>query len=254
MEWTDEGVVLGVRRLGETSVIVELMTRDHGRHAGVVRGGRSARLQPVLQPGNSVAVVWRARMEEHLGVYAVEAREMRAARYMGSAMALNVLGAALALARLLPERDPHRNVHDALALLAGQACHEPADADLAPGPGLLALFELSLLAELGFGLDLQRCVATGVTENLAYVSPKSGRAVSAAAGAPWKERLLPLPAFLRAPTGRPPHVAEALQALRLTGFFLQRHVYGPRGLPAPGARERVIGLLQRMAAGAAAPR
>jgi len=240
MEWADEGVVLGVRRLGESSVILEVMTRAHGRHAGVVRGGRSGRMRPVLQPGNSVSLVWRARIEEQLGVFAVEGGQLRAARYMGSALALNLLGAAVALTRLLPERDPHADVHDALALLADHV------GDDAVGPGLLALFELSLLAELGFGLDLSRCVATGVTEHLAYVSPKSGCAVSATAGEPWKDRLLPLPPFLSGALATPPSPQDVLAALRVTGFFLTRHVYGPRGMPAPDGRERVIAILQRL--------
>ncbi len=240
MEWADEGVVLGVRRLGESSVILEVMTRAHGRHAGVVRGGRSGRMRPVLQPGNSVSLVWRARIEEQLGVFAVEGSQLRAARYMGSALALNLLGAAVALTRLLPERDPHADVHDALALLADHV------ADAAVGPGLLALFELSLLAELGFGLDLSRCVATGATDDLAYVSPKSGCAVSAAAGEPWKDRLLPLPPFLSGALATPPSPQDVLDALRVTGFFLPRHVYGPRGMPAPDGRERVIAILQRL--------
>lgn len=240
MEWADEGVVLGVRRLGESSVILEVMTRAHGRHAGVVRGGRSGRMRPVLQPGNSVSLVWRARIEEQLGMFAVEGGQLRAARYMGSALALNLLGAAVALTRLLPERDPHADVHDALALLADHV------ADDAVGPGLLALFELSLLAELGFGLDLSRCAATGVTDDLKYVSPKSGCAVSVAAGEPWKDRLLPLPPFLSGALETAPSPRDVLDALRITGFFLTRNVYGPRGMPAPDGRERVISILQRM--------
>lgn len=240
MEWADEGIVLGVRRLGESSVILEVMTRAHGRHAGVVRGGRSARMRPMLQPGNSVSLVWRARIEEQLGMYAVEAGQLRAARYMESALALNLLGAAVALVRLLPERDPHADVHDALALLADQV------GDAAVGPGLLALFEMSLLSELGFGLDLSRCVATGVTTDLKYVSPKSGCAVCAVAGEPWRERLLPLPAFLSGALDAAPSPHDVLEALHVTGFFLTRNVYGPRGLPAPDGRERVIALLRRM--------
>lgn len=239
MEWADEGVVLGVRRLGETSVILEVMTLRHGRHAGVVRGGRATRLQPVLQPGNSVSLVWRARLEEQLGIYTVEPRQMRAAGYMGSALALNLLGAATELTRLLPERDPHPDLHDSLALLCDQIGHP------AIGPGLLALFELAILAELGFGLDLGRCAATGGTDELIYVSPKSGCAVCAAAGAPWKERLLPLPPFLAGATEAAPSTTEVIDALRVTGFFLQRNVFGPRGLVMPGGRARAIALLQR---------
>lgn len=240
MEWADEGIVLGVRRLGESSVILEAMTHGHGRHAGVVRGGRSARLQPVLQPGNSVSLVWRARIEEQLGVFSVEGGQSRAAGYMGSALALNLLGAAVSLVRLLPERDPHADVYDALVLLADQVAND------AIGPGLFALFELSLLAELGFGLDLTRCIATGVTEDLKYVSPKSGCAVCAIAGDPWKDRMLPLPALLSGAMQSAPSHQQVLDALHVTGFFLTRNVYGPRGLSAPDGRERVIAILRRM--------
>jgi DNA repair protein RecO (recombination protein O) len=219
--------VLGVRRHGETSAIVELMTRGHGRHLGIVRGGAGSRLRPVLQPGNSVGAVWRARLDEHLGTYTVEGLRLRAAQLMAAPHALYGLTHAAGLARLLPERDPHPAVLDALtALLDG--FEEPRRAAAA-----LVRFELMMLGELGFGLDLERCAATGATADLIYVSPKSGCAVSRDAGAPWHDRLLRLPAFLRA--------ADALalggvadddlgDAFALTGFFLSRHVLEPRGL------------------------
>ena len=191
MEWRDEGLVIGVRRHGEQSAIVEAMTRAHGRHLGLVRGGRSARLNAALQPGNTLALVWRARLDEHLGAYAIDPLALRAGRLMESALALAGLAYLGALARLLPERDPHEAVYETLTLIA-----ERLD-DEALAPPLVARFEALILAECGFRLDLARCAATGASEDLAYVSPRSGRAVSAEAGAPWRDRLLPLPPFMR---------------------------------------------------------
>src|SRR5262249_34864520 len=191
MEWTDEGIVLGVRRHGETHALVELMTAANGRHLGLVRGGASHRLRPVLQPGNGVRATWRARLDEHLGYYTVEGAELRTERLMSSAAASYGIQTLAALLRLLPERDPHPEIYRALAAIADHL-GEPDVASV-----LIVRFELALLAEFGFGLDLSRCAASGEEEGLAYVSPKSGRAVSGRAGEPWKERLLPLPAFLR---------------------------------------------------------
>ncbi len=231
MEWRDEGLIIGVRRHGENSAIVELMTRAHGRHMGIVKGGRSRRMQPVLQPGNTLGVVWRARLEEHLGVYAVEPMRQRAAALMDSGLALagvNLMGAWL---RLLPERDPHEGLFEMGEALADHL----TDARLAPA--LMARFELAVLTELGFGLDLDQCAATGVREELVWVSPRTGRAVSRAAGEPWAERLLPLPAFLRDDF---PHEGASRQdiesAYRLVGYFLERDVLGPRGMQEPEAR------------------
>jgi DNA repair protein RecO (recombination protein O) len=178
MQWSEEGLVLGARKHGESSVILELMTREHGRHLGLVHGGRSRRLQPVLQAGNSVHAVWRARLDEHLGSFTVEGGEMRSARLMRAPMALYGMAALAALLRLLPERDPHPALHDAALALV-----EHLD-DTRIAPARFVGFEITLLAEIGFGLDLAECASTGARENLVYVSPKSGRAVSAAAGEP----------------------------------------------------------------------
>jgi DNA repair protein RecO (recombination protein O) len=231
MEWRDEGMVVGVRRHGESSVLLELMTREHGRHLGLVRGGRSSRLQPVLQQGNSVQAVWRARLDEQLGTFQVEATTLRTAQLMGSQAALYGVALLGALVRLLPERDPHPAVHEALVVVA-DALHDPALA--AP---LVIRFELSLLTELGVGLALDECAATGVRDDLLYVSPKSGRAVSAVAGEPYADRLLRLPAFLREGQGRVQPSAEELgQGFALTGHFLLRNVFEPRGLPMPEVR------------------
>ncbi|MBV9633618.1 MAG: DNA repair protein RecO, partial [Methylobacteriaceae bacterium] len=178
MQWRDEGVIIGVKRHGETSVIVELMTRDHGRHLGLVRGGRSRRLQGILQPANSVEATWRARLDEHLGTYTVEGTVLRAAEVMTSACALDGINLIAALLRLLPERDPHLALYEALAVIVDQLT------DLGVAPALMVRFELGILGELGFGLDLTRCAATGSSADLVFVSPKSGRAVSLAASEP----------------------------------------------------------------------
>src|SRR5580693_6274076 len=167
------------------------MTRGHGRHLGLVRGGAGSRLKPVLQAGNRVSATWRARLDEHLGYYVVEAIDLRAAAFLSAAHALYGLNHLAALCRLLPERDPHQPVFDFLE-------HTIAELGApALAAALVAQFELQLLAELGFGLDLETCAATGATADLVYVSPKSGGAVSRSAGAPFHDRLLRLPAFLR---------------------------------------------------------
>ena len=233
MEWRDEGVVLGVKKHGESSVIVELLTRAHGRHLGLVRGGRSARFQSLLQPGNSLLLDWRARLDEHLGAYIVEPLTLRAGRLIGSALALHGLSYLGALVRLLPERDPHEVLYEALTVIV-----DHLDA-VEVSPALIARFEAHILAECGFGLDLDKCAASGVREDLIYVSPKSGRAVSAAAGAPWRDKLLPLPAFLRGEEVSP-RAADITDAFRMTGYFLERDLFGPRGLPMPDARRAFL--------------
>ena len=235
MDWSDEGIVLGVRRHGEANAILEVMTRVHGRHLGLVRGGAGSRMRPVLQPGNEVRVTWRARLDEHLGHYAVEGLKLRAAELMMAAHAAYGVTHLAALCRLLPERDPHEPVHDAL----GHILAHLQDRTIAAA--LVARFELQLLAELGFGLDLDQCAATGATADLIYVSPKSGRAVSRTAGEPWRERMLSLPAFLRE-DWEPgvPMTAHLAEAFTLTGFFLERHVLEPRGLAMHDARASFI--------------
>ncbi|WP_422370784.1 DNA repair protein RecO [Hoeflea sp.] len=231
MEWRDEGIILGLRKHGETSVIAEVMTRAHGRHMGIVRGGRSKRLQPVLQPGNTVDLVWRARLDEHLGQYQIELLDGRAGRLMQSAIGVHGVQAMAALLRLLPERDAHPRLHDAFAVIL-DSLDQPDEAG-----ALYVRFELAVLEDLGFGLDLAACAATGVRTDLVYVSPKSGRAVSAAAGAPWAERMLPLPGFL-VDRNCPCTDADTLaQAFRLSGYFLERHVFEPRGIEPPISRE-----------------
>jgi DNA repair protein RecO (recombination protein O) len=243
VEWSDIAIVLGARRHGEANAVAELMTREHGRHLGLVRGGAGSRLKPVLQTGNRVSATWRARLDEHLGYYVVEAIELRAAGFLTSAHALYGLNHLAALCRLLPERDPHAPVYDLLDTTIARLA-EPV-----PAAALVARFELQLLAELGFGLDLDACAVTGGGADLVYVSPKSGRAVSRGAGEPWHDRLLALPAFLsdEGPAeGLDAPTAEALEAgFALTGFFLARHVFEPRGEPLPEGRAQFIAAVMR---------
>jgi DNA repair protein RecO (recombination protein O) len=239
MEWTDEGIVLGVRRHGEANAILEVMTHGHGRHLGLVRGGAGTRMRPVLQPGNVVRATWRARLDEHLGHYVVEGLQLRAAALLQTAHALYGVTHLAALCRLLPERDPHPLVHADLAAVLDRI-DDPVAVAVS-----VARFELKLLAELGFGLDLDRCAATGEAGDLGYVSPKSGRAVSRKAGEPWHDRLLPLPAFLLDDVPARPTAGELAEGFAVTGFFLGRYVLEPRGLRSPEARERFIAAAMR---------
>lgn len=243
MEWTDDAIILSSRKLGETDVILEVMTAARGRHLGVVRGGRSRKQQPTLQPGNSVAVTWRARLDDHLGNFRVESLVSRAAALMQTPIGVHGVQTLAALLRLLPERDPHPRLYAALPVVLDHM-DEPALAG-----ALLVRFELEMLAELGVGLDLSTCAATGVTRDLIWVSPRSGRAVSREAGAPYADRLLPLPGFLKRPEGTnlPPSARpeELADAFRLTGFFLDRLVYQPRGLAWPASRAAFVAAIER---------
>jgi DNA repair protein RecO (recombination protein O) len=249
MEWTDDGIVLGVRRHGESSAIVELLTRGHGRHLGLVRGGAGSRMRPLLQPGNSVSTVWRARLDEHLGYYAVEGTRLRAATLLGSSHAVYGITHLASLARLLPERDPHEDIYEMLERTLD-------DFDDAGSAAVhLVRFELAMLAELGFGLDLENCAASGATTELIYVSPKSGGAVSRLAGEPYRDRLLRLPSFLREGQGASNGWSEQdLQdGFRLTGMFLLRHVLEPRGQGHSDAREGFINAVAKKRHRAAIP-
>jgi DNA repair protein RecO (recombination protein O) len=239
MRWSDEGIVLGTRRHGEANAIVELMTREHGRHLGLVRGGAGSRLRPVLQAGNRVSALWQARLDEHLGHYTVEALNARAAAFLSIPHALYGLTHVAFLCRLLPERDPHPQIHAALGDLL----------DILPEPrragASLVLFELQLLGELGFGLDLTSCAATGDQGDLVYVSPKSGRAVSRRAGEPWKDKLLALPSFLPRSSADEISLDDIAAGFALTGFFLARHVLEPREVSFADARASFIAAIAR---------
>ena len=243
MNWSDRGLVLGARAHGESAVVLELMTREHGRHLGLVHGGRSRRLRPVLQPGNAVAATWRARLDEQLGTFTVEPETSRTARLIATPLGLHGVAALAAHLGLLPERDPHPHLFDAAGDLLDR---------LGEGAEALASFvrfEVALLAELGFGLDLASCAVTGRADDLRFVSPRTGRAVGGAAGEPWRDRLLSLPRFLADEESiDPPAPGEVAISFRLTGHFLARFVYEPRGLAEPDARTRLVALADPAAA------
>ncbi len=243
MQWEDEGIVLAARRHGEAALIVQLLTRGHGRHAGLVRGGQGRKLRPVYEIGNRVAAVWNARLAEHLGILAGELLRGHAARIIEDPARLACLAAAAALAEAsLPEREPHPAAYAGLSALL-----ESLDADRGWAVGYVE-WELMLLAELGFGLDLARCAASGATTDLVYVSPRSGQAVSAAAGEPDRDQRLRLPAFLLARTAEDaPSPQDVLDGLALTGYFLDRRVFEPHDRDLPAARARFVDLLERLA-------
>jgi len=234
MEWTGEALLIGVRRHGESSVIAEAMVAGRGRYLGLVRGGRSTKLAATLQPGNTIQLTWRARLEDHLGAFTVELLQARAAELIADRDRLYLSQILCEHLRLLPERDPHdRLLAMALDLI-----------DHAPDGAALARFEMALLDDLGFGLDLTSCAATGVTEDLTHVSPKSGRAVSRAAAEPYKDRLLKLPSFLHARGNASPD--DIGDALRLTGHFLDTHIWSARQIEPPATRDMLMAVLTRV--------
>ncbi|PIE09555.1 MAG: DNA repair protein RecO [Rhodobacterales bacterium] len=236
MRWEDEGILLAARRHGESAAIVELFTPDHGRAVGVVRGGGGRRMAPVLQPGAQLSVTWSARLEEHMGAFVVEPLRSRAAQVMQGRLSLAGLNAVCAiLSFALPERE----VHAALYARTGPLLDLLGQDDLWPLAYLG--WELRLLEELGFGLDLTCCAVTGATEGLAYVSPRTGRAVSSMGAGAWADRLLPLsPALIGAASDD-----ESIRAgLAVTGYFLEQRVAPALGSrPLPAARQRLVALI-----------
>ncbi|MEQ8664388.1 MAG: DNA repair protein RecO [Rhodospirillales bacterium] len=242
MQWSGEGIVLTSRRHGESSAIIAVFNRDHGRYSGLVRGGAGKNKRPSIEPGNFVQATWRARLEEHLGTFDCELIEATAATWLGDANRLGAMSAALSVAATaMPEREPHPPVFDGLRIFMASLAGDD-------WPSVYVKWELGVLSELGFGLDIRCCAATGVTEELIYVSPKSGRAVSADAGEPYHDRLLPLPAFLRE-SGRAGDAGEVLDGLRLTGYFLEEHVYGGHSNTLPDARSRFFQRFRKHAGG-----
>jgi DNA repair protein RecO (recombination protein O) len=241
MQWADAGFVVAVRRHGESGLIVELLTREHGRHLGLVRGGQSPKRRSVLQPGNLVAATWRGRLSEHLGNFACELLQAHAARFLGDPDRLAALASATAMiAVALPEREPHATIFAAFAQLLD-------DLDSAADwPARYVGWECGLLAALGFGLDLTRCAATGAAGDLAYVSPRTGRAVSRAAGRPYHDKLLPLPEFLRLETAAA--AADIERGLALTEHFLLNYLLLPQGRRLPPARARLAARMRPKAA------
>jgi DNA repair protein RecO (recombination protein O) len=240
MEWSDEGLVLSVKRHGENATVAIMLTREHGRHAGLVRGGQGRTARGLYQPGNHVSVRWRGRLAEHLGNWTGEPIASFAAAVMEDSGRLAALSSACAmLEAALPEREPSPRVFaDSLAFVAVLAADENGSARR--WPVRYARWELQLLSDLGFGLDLSVCAATGTRENLIFVSPRTGRSVSAAAGEPYRGKLLALPAFLKDPAVENADRAEIEAALKLTGYFLERHVFGPQNRTTPSARTRLV--------------
>lgn len=241
MNWSDEGIVLSVRSHGETAAVAELFTRSHGRHLGLVHGGRSRKLRPVLQVGNHVDAAWKARLAEQLGHISLELRRGYAASAMNDGDALSGLTSMCTLTRLLPERDPHPSLFEVMLFVLSFLD------DVSVWPALMVRWEMALLDELGFGLDLSACAATGNKEDLIYVSPKSGRAVSAEAGEPYRERLLRLPPFLAKGRQGPVTPDDIRDGFLLTGHFLELRVLSPRGEVLPESRGRLTATLGRAA-------
>ncbi|WP_226782165.1 DNA repair protein RecO [Oceaniglobus trochenteri] len=238
MEWRDQGVLLTVRRHGESSAIIEVFTTAHGRHAGVVRGGAGRRMSPILQPGAQLDLTWRARLEDHLGAFTVEPLASRAALMAGRLPLAGLNAITALLSFCLPERESHPLLYArsiALLDLLG---------DNDDWPLAYLHWEQALLEETGFGLDLTSCAATGSFDDLAYVSPRTGRAVSRQGAGEWADRLLPLPLCM---LGQGTASAGELQeGLRTTGHFLETHLAPSLGnRPLPAARQRLIDLFRR---------
>lgn len=242
MEWSDDAIVLSVRPHGESSAIVEVLTHGHGRHLGLVRGGASRRARPSLQPGNTLHLNWRARLSEHLGNFTVELARARAGDMLESRDALAGLNAFSAIvSAAMPEREVHEQVFDAGNILLDAIQEDGFD----HWGALFVRFEVGLLEALGFGLDLSRCASTGAMDDLIYVSPRTGRAVSRQAGEPYKDRLLALPGFLLATQNATPDAAEVNAGLKLTGHFLLERVLRPHGREMPTLRLHLDSLALR---------
>ncbi|MBN8186861.1 DNA repair protein RecO [Salipiger thiooxidans] len=239
MDWRDTGILLSARRHGETSAILEIFTAGHGRHMGVLRGGASHKIAPSLQPGAQLDVAWRARLEDHMGAWTVEPQRSRAATAMADRLSLAGLNAVVALlAFCLPERESHPALYarsENLLDLLGQR-------ELWPLAYLR--WEMALLDEMGFGLDLSACAVTGINEPLDFVSPRTGRAVSAVGAGDWAARLLPLPPVLLGRGPAPDH--EILDGLKTTGHFLENRLANAlRDKPLPAARAQFVERLAR---------
>lgn len=245
MDWTDDGLVLALRRHGENAVILEALTRAHGRHLGLVHGGASGKRRAALQPGNTVRLAWRGRLSEHLGTFSAELALARAHAMFDRRDSLTGLNALAAVANaVLPEREPHPAAYDGAEALVG-AIGEHDFADWAP---LFVRWELGLLDELGFGLDLSHCAATGATDDLIYVSPRTGRAVSAAAGAEYASRMLKLPPFLLGRQAGEATAPDIVDGLTLTAHFLEQSVLAPHHKKLPEARQRLSEVAERESA------
>jgi DNA repair protein RecO (recombination protein O) len=241
MEWRSTGILLSVRRHGENAAIIETLTPEYGRHAGLVHGGAGRRMAATLQPGNLLSLRWRARLAENLGTFEAELVHSYAAAAMADREALATVETLRAMAcAFLPERGV-TSLFDLTKLVFDLLPEAPARRVA------YSRWEVALLSELGFGLDFGTCAATGEAKELAFVSPRSGRAVSREAGLPYADRLLPLPEFLAEGGAEASAIAFA-DALTMSGHFLDRWAGQPLGLKAlPPARDRLVSLLRRTA-------
>lgn len=244
MEWQDEGIVLSASRFGEHDALLEVMTPHHGRARGYVKAGMSRRQKANLQVGNRLSVNWRARLETNLGRFTLELVHSPLGQMMGEGARISALSAITAvIASTMPERETHTGLFERLEAVI--TLLEEEGGDIILWGGALAKLELAILKELGYGLDLSQCAGTGASDNLIYVSPKTGRAVSAEAGAPYKGKLLPLPPFLTDGSLGDATSGDVLDALRTTGYFLDRNVWVVHGTGQPPARDRFISTLAR---------
>ncbi len=238
MNFTDQGIILNARAHGETHAVADIFMHEKGRWSGLVYGGQGRKMRPLLQPGNEVQADWTGRGEDSLGHFSLELTRARAGEAMQERQSLAGLSAACALAYVcLPEREAHTPSYQAMSVLLDNLD------DIEIWPALMARWELGLLAELGFGITLDRCAATGVRENLIYVSPRSACAVSAEAGEPYKDKMLPLPAFLRGDT-QEASADDALDGLRTTGHFIETRILHLTNKQLPEARLRVMEILR----------
>ncbi|MEX0300465.1 MAG: DNA repair protein RecO [Kordiimonas sp.] len=244
MEWQDEAIVLSATRLGESDAVLEVMTKTHGRSRGFIKGGLGRRNKANLQAGNTLQVNWRARLETNLGRFTVELLHSPLGQMMGDGARLSALAAVTSVvASTMPENHDHIEVYDGLSALVKLLENDSGTA--AVWACALARLELGILSELGYGLDLTECAATGQKDDLVYVSPKSAKAVCSAAGLPYKSRLLTLPSFLLTGHQGLPEATDAIDALKLTGYFLERNVWMVHGKGQPAARERLFSSLSR---------
>ncbi len=236
MNWSDIGIVLSARKHGEGAAIVSLMTPEHGRHAGLVRGGSGKRARGIYEVGNLVSVDWRARVEEHLGTFTCELIKPQAALYLDDSIRLAGLSSACAVLEMaLPERESHPEIYESLFNFIANLDSEHWLEDY-------VRWEIDLLTVLGFGLDLTSCASTGQSDELIYVSPKSGRAISTTAGEPYKDKLLALPGFLQTGGHTPAQIDynAIFQGLYLTSYFMDRNVFIHSKNGAPPARTRLV--------------